>query len=65
MAHRWRYEDSAGHPVAGPDLEFDDAAEAEAWFSDSWEELAGAGVHQVVLLDGDTKVYGPMGLDPA
>lgn len=65
MTHRWRYESSDGTEVAGPDATFVDQAEAEAWFSDSWEDLADDGVEQVTLLDGDVVVYGPMGLAPS
>lgn len=65
MAHRWRYETSDGTPMSGPEVAFDDAADAEEWFATNWEELAAQGVRQVVLLDGEDVVYGPMGLDPA
>ena len=65
MTHRWRYETAEATPASGPDVEFADTAEAEAWFGDHWEELAADGVAQVVLLDGDQVVYGPMGLGPA
>lgn len=62
MAFRWRYQDAAGAPVDGPDEEFDDQAEAEAWFGDTWEDLRATGVDAVVLLDGEAEVYGPMSL---
>ncbi|MGQ0842053.1 hypothetical protein [Actinokineospora sp.] len=65
MSYRWRYENAAGAPVDGPDLAFDSQAEAEAWFSATWQTLFDTGVHQVVLLDGDDEVYGPMSLHPA
>ncbi|GAB2914983.1 hypothetical protein GCM10027047_11080 [Rhodococcus aerolatus] len=65
MAFRWRYEDADGAAVDGPAEEFDDQAEAEGWFSDVWPDLRAAGVAQVVLLDGEARVYGPMGLDEA
>lgn len=65
MAHRWRYETAEGVLTSGPEVDFDDAAEAEEWFGANWEELAAQGVRQVVLMDEDTEVYGPMGLDPA
>jgi len=72
MTHRWRYETSDGTAVDGPGLTFADQAEAEAWFGDNWESLAGDGVEQVVLLradgsgdtEADTVVYGPMLLSP-
>jgi hypothetical protein len=62
MAFRWRYLDASAAAVDGPDEDFDDQQEAEAWFSDVWPELRAAGVDAVVLLDGDAEVYGPMSL---
>lgn len=64
MSFSWRYERTDGTVVAGPSLTFADQAEAEEWFGAEWEGLADDGVEQVVLLDGDTKVYGPMLLSP-
>ncbi|SDC60360.1 hypothetical protein [Actinokineospora iranica] len=64
MSYRWRYEDESGAPVDGPEMAFDDQDEAEEWFSATWPDLLADGVRQVVLLDGDTEVYGPMSLDP-
>lgn len=65
MTFRWRYEKTDGSLVGGPELTFSDQLEAEAWFTDGWEELAQDGVEQVVLLEtdpagADRKVYGPM-----
>lgn len=66
MTYRWRYLDASGGPVDGPDEDFDDQAEAEAWFGDEWEELRTAGVDAVELIGDDgTRVYGPMSLDEA
>ncbi|MBP2473811.1 hypothetical protein JOF53_002683 [Crossiella equi] len=65
MAYRWRYEDAEGGVVEGPAVEFEDQDEAEAWFSAEWNELLAAGIDQVVLLDGEDEVYGPMSLHPA
>lgn len=65
MTHRWRYETAEGTPTSGPEIEFGDAAEAEEWLGATWEDLAADGVAQVVLLDGEAVVYGPMGLGPA
>ncbi len=67
VAFRWRYLDASAAVIDGPDEEFDDQQEAEAWFSDVWPELREAGVDAVVLLDcgtdeGDAEVYGPMSL---
>ena len=39
--------------------------EAEAWFAETWTELAEAGVSAVTLLRDGTEVYGPMSLEPA
>jgi len=63
VAFRWRYQTETGIPVDGPVETFDDQAEAEAWFSTIWEELRAQGVDAVVLLEGESEVYGPMKLD--
>ena len=47
----------------GLDVEFDDQAEAEAWLSASYAELAEGGVHKVSLYESDRLVYGPMSLE--
>ncbi|MDT7700365.1 MAG: hypothetical protein QOJ30_2690 [Pseudonocardiales bacterium] len=66
MAFRWRYLDASGAETAPPadaPEEFDDQAEAEAWFGDTWEDLREAGIDAVDLLDDSgEKVYGPMSL---
>jgi hypothetical protein len=63
VAFRWRYLDANGGTVDGPDEEFADQQEAEAWFTDTWPELREAGVDAVDLLDDDGgRVYGPMSL---
>ncbi|MCP2305412.1 hypothetical protein [Actinokineospora globicatena] len=64
MSLRWRYEDESGTPVTGPDVDFPDQDTAEAWFGDAWAGLLATGVAQVVLLDCDTELYGPMSLHP-
>jgi len=70
VAWTWRYEDdsgaavepgSSGEPVPAAE-DFPNQADAESWLGEVWRELLDAGVHQVVLYDGDRKVYGPMGL---
>jgi len=63
VAFYWRYQTPHGIPDGPPQEEFDDQAEAEAWFSTTWEELRAQGVQAVVLMDGDDEVYGPMSLD--
>jgi hypothetical protein len=47
----------------GLDVEFDDQAQAEAWLSASYAELAEGGVHKVSLYESGRLVYGPMGLE--
>ncbi|QBF46211.1 hypothetical protein [Janibacter limosus] len=62
-SYRWRLEDSSGAPLpSGHSVPFPTQAEAEAWFAESWEDLAGAGVAQVSLLRESEVVYGPMSL---
>ena len=66
MAWTWRYEAADGTalpPPEGADQSFPSQADAESWVGETWRELLEAGVAQVVLLDGDRRVYGPMGLD--
>ena len=68
MSWTWRYEatdGSAVQPEAAPAEPFPNQGDAESWLGESWRELREQGVHQVVLLEGDREVYGPMGLDPA
>jgi hypothetical protein len=65
VSYRWRYLDEAGNETAGPDLTFDEQAEAEAWFTDTWPDLLDSGVHAVTLLSDGRVVYGPMGLHQA
>ena len=62
MTFRWRYLDASGAPVEGPDEEFADQEQAEAWFTGLWRELRASGVDAVTLLHGDREVYGPMSL---
>lgn len=64
-AYRWRLEDASGQALADrPEhsVPFPTQADAEAWFAESWEDLAGAGVAQVSLLREAEVVYGPMPL---
>ncbi|HEX5406152.1 MAG TPA: hypothetical protein VFX16_28075 [Pseudonocardiaceae bacterium] len=65
MDYRWRYQGETGADVPGPDVRFDDQAEAEEWFGEQWGDLLEQGVHQVTLLHGEAEVYGPMSLHPA
>jgi len=68
VAWTWRYEDPSGATLvpldSAPEAEpFPSQADAESWIGENWRELLAAGVHQVTLLEGDRKVYGPMGLN--
>jgi hypothetical protein len=50
-------------PEAAPRSQvFPSQGDAESWLGETWPELLHAGVAAVTLLDGDRKVYGPMGL---
>lgn len=63
--HYWRLEDASGTPLpgdAGRSADFPTQADAEAWFAETWEELAEQGVAQATLLREETVVYGPMPL---
>lgn len=68
MSDMWRWDclDDSGAPVpdASPGV-FPTQSEAEAWLSESWEELGDAGVAAVSLRHEGEVVYGPMPLDPA
>ncbi len=67
----WRREDASGAPVPAPDGEaadqprFPSQSDAETWVGETWRDLLDQGVEQVVLLEGDREVYGPMSLRPA
>ena len=68
MAWTWRYEGPDGsevQPAEGAPVaeSFPNQSDAESWIGETWRDLLEAGVHQVVLLDGERKVYGPMGLN--
>jgi len=66
MSWTWRYEDQNGAAVSSPPPEsFPSQSDAESWLGEHWRELLEGGVHQVVLLDDSTAVYGPMSLKPA
>lgn len=59
--YHWLADPDADDDV-GLDQVFATQADAEAWLSASWEELADAGVRTVTLCEGDRVVYGPMSL---
>ncbi len=46
------------HPV------FPSQSDAETWLGEVWRDLLEDGVDQVVLLDDERTVYGPMSLHP-
>jgi hypothetical protein len=64
MALRWHYQGSDGDEVPGPDIIFDDQADAEEWLGREWPGLLSGGVATVTLLDGTSVLYGPMSLRP-
>lgn len=56
----WRWQPDRGTI----DQQFPTQAEAEAWLTQAYEDLADEGVTEVTLLEGDRVVYGPMSLLP-
>lgn len=66
MAFHWVAPDAAPELAASVGLpqEFPTRADAEGWLTASWQELAEAGIDEVVLLQDDHVVYGPMSLHP-
>ncbi|WP_329179647.1 MULTISPECIES: hypothetical protein [unclassified Streptomyces] len=64
MAWTWRFEKADGtevEPAVQPE-EFTTQGDAESWLGEVWKDLVEGGADQVVLSDGDTKIYGPMSL---
>ena len=69
MAWSWQYLTAEGVVVAElPDTsmatEFSSQSDAETWIGEVWQALLDAGIEQVLLLEEDRIVYGPMGLRP-
>ena len=67
MAESWTWTcaDAAGAPVTGEpatDTAFPTQGDAEAWLSETWPELADAGIDAVTLHRDGEVVYGPMSL---
>ena len=67
MTWHWRFEDPSGTAIdpatsGSSPLETDNQGDAESWLGENWRELLARGVATVTLFDGDTEVYGPMGL---
>jgi hypothetical protein len=63
----WQLEDPTGAPVDPAELGvevpvLDNQGDAESWLGEHWRDLLERGVATVSLFDGETKVYGPMGL---
>ncbi|GAB2482021.1 hypothetical protein GCM10027030_15180 [Luteococcus sediminum] len=70
MSFTWTAELTPGADVAPDELEgagigrpFEEQAEAEAWLTQGYEDLADLGVAAVSLFDDGQLVYGPMPLD--
>jgi hypothetical protein len=61
MSWTWTYEKADGTPT-GTSQEFESRSDAETWIGEAFGDLLDAGVDQVRLMDGETEVYGPMGL---
>jgi hypothetical protein len=63
MSWTWRLEDADGIERSTPTSPMhSNQSDAESWLGEHWRELAGAGVAQATLFEGDRKVYGPMSL---
>lgn len=69
VTEKWTWQTSSGSDDApGRDDasgSFPSQAEAEAWLSESWQELVTTGVDSVSLLCDGELVYGPMSLRAA
>lgn len=64
MSWTWRTETTDGELVEAKVPEFSAQGDAETWLGEHYHDLADDGVDQVVLLDDDRAVYGPMSLAP-
>ena len=67
MSWHWRLQDASGAVVdpAAVGVEMprsENQSDAESWLGENWRDLLSRGVATATLLDGDTEVYGPMGL---
>lgn len=62
-AWKWQYE-SHDRIRRGESNDFPHQSDAETWLGESWRTLLADGIDQVVLLEGDRVVYGPMSLHP-
>ena len=58
-AYRWRFEDTSGQPLPSEhSVPFPTQADAEAWFAESWEDLADAGVKINYVMPGEFRGTG-------
>jgi hypothetical protein len=67
MTWHWRLEDASGATIDAASLGVevpgtDNQGDAESWLGENWRDLLDRGVATVTLFDGETEVYGPMGL---
>ncbi|HZC72067.1 MAG TPA: hypothetical protein VE442_15345 [Jatrophihabitans sp.] len=61
MTWSWRLEGNDGKELSSPSSPtHSNQSDAESWLGEHWRELAGVGVVQATLFDGERKVYGPM-----
>jgi hypothetical protein len=60
----WRYTGADGQVLGIASERFAAQPDAEAWFSDTWQELLEDGVEAATLLADETVIYGPMSLRP-
>ena len=68
MVWTWQFEKADGTPASSGDVPkeaFGSQGDAESWLGENWRDLLEGGVDQVSLLEGESVVYGPMGLRPA
>jgi hypothetical protein len=63
MTWTWQLAGADGEALSTPTVPpHGNQSDAESWLGEHWRELADAGVASVTLMDGSTKVYGPMPL---
>lgn len=56
--------DSSDEIASQPTAGFPNQAEAETWIGEVWRDLLESGISEVVLLEDERRVYGPMSLRP-
>lgn len=66
MSWQWRYLDNDGAALEpqGVPPHWPSQADAESWIGETWRQLLDSGVGQVILLEDEREVYGPMSLQP-